>query len=464
MATVITEECINCGACEPECPNTAIYQGGVEYEYESKKIEALDEEIFYIVPEKCTECVGFFDYEACAAVCPVDCCVPDPDRPESENDLIARAQVIHPDTDFGEAFPSRFREGAGAPPAGAAGGEATSTVPVAAAGAAAGMFSAVPAAAAGAGLVARVERAVQRPRRTLKAGAPAELFDGELDMSFDEALGKIRRPSRTGASTLFGYGLAAAMPLLGALDHETKKGIEQVYGDRRFFSAQLSTAVNVVQNFLLYPILLALMSYGLGAAAPFTEGDRGWIFLGLLLATIETTVRLSDGVFRMMPASRMRYGASLYGAPLGIVLKPLVRRLLGSYRGGWVPVEGFYASEFEAKREREKRYGEVYTVEEFEHGYYVRMELPREIPPSAAKEELALGDEMPDYSIKLELADRALTIRGSVVDSDLRAVCGVSPAFPADFRTEIPVSGRLTGYRHRYGGKVLEVAVLRQGS
>ena len=129
-----------------------------------------------------------------------------------------------------------------------------------------------------------------------------------------------------------------------------------------------------------------------------------------------------------------------------------------------MPVEGFYSGEFEAQREREKRYGEVYTVEEFDHGYYVRMDLPREIPPSAAKDELGLGDEMPDYNIKLELADRALTIRGSVVDSDLRAVCGVSPAFPADFRTELPVGGSLTGYRHCYGGKVLEVAVLRQGA
>ena len=76
MATIITEECINCGACEPECPNTAIYQGGVEYDWQGKKNAALADEIFYIVPEKCTECVGFFDHEACAAVCPVDCCVP----------------------------------------------------------------------------------------------------------------------------------------------------------------------------------------------------------------------------------------------------------------------------------------------------------------------------------------------------------------------------------------------------
>ncbi|HEY0840430.1 MAG TPA: YfhL family 4Fe-4S dicluster ferredoxin [Vulgatibacter sp.] len=95
MATMITEECINCGACEPECPNGAISQG---------------EDIFVIDPKLCTECVGFHDEEACAAVCPVDCCVPDPNNVENEETLIARARQIHPDTDFGTDFPSRFRK------------------------------------------------------------------------------------------------------------------------------------------------------------------------------------------------------------------------------------------------------------------------------------------------------------------------------------------------------------------
>jgi ferredoxin len=122
MATVITSECINCGACEPECPNTAIYQGGVEWELNGVKHPAIATDIFYIVPEKCTECVGFFDHEACAAVCPVDCCVPDPKIPETEDVLIARAKQLHPDQAFPAEFPSRFRkEGAApAPSAGAA--------------------------------------------------------------------------------------------------------------------------------------------------------------------------------------------------------------------------------------------------------------------------------------------------------------------------------------------------------
>jgi ferredoxin len=117
MATVITSECINCGACEPECPNTAIYQGGVEWQAPDGSMHAaLSNDIFYIVPEKCTECVGFHDQEACAAVCPVDCCVPDPQRPETHDELLARARALHPGETIPDDAPSRFKkEGAGAP-------------------------------------------------------------------------------------------------------------------------------------------------------------------------------------------------------------------------------------------------------------------------------------------------------------------------------------------------------------
>jgi ferredoxin len=110
MSTMITEECINCGACEPECPNTAIYEGGAGYEYQGDTHAALSEDIYYIVPAKCTECVGFFDQEQCAAVCPVDCCVPNPEDVETEEQLIAKAKTIHPDQDFGGEVPSRFRK------------------------------------------------------------------------------------------------------------------------------------------------------------------------------------------------------------------------------------------------------------------------------------------------------------------------------------------------------------------
>ncbi len=115
MATTITSECVNCGACEPECPNTAIYQGGVPWvDAQGTEHPPLSNDIFYIVPEKCTECVGFFDHEACAAVCPVDCCVPDPQRPETHEALLARARTLHPDKTIGDDSPSRFHKEGGA--------------------------------------------------------------------------------------------------------------------------------------------------------------------------------------------------------------------------------------------------------------------------------------------------------------------------------------------------------------
>ena len=102
MALMITDECINCDVCQPECPNNAISQG---------------ETIYIIDPQLCTECVGFHDYEACAAVCPVDCCVTDPNNIETEEVLIARARALHPDLQIGETFESRFRKGEGKTPA-----------------------------------------------------------------------------------------------------------------------------------------------------------------------------------------------------------------------------------------------------------------------------------------------------------------------------------------------------------
>jgi ferredoxin len=119
MSTTITSECINCGACEPECPNTAIYAGGVEWDLNGQKSPAIAQDIYYIVPSKCTECVGFHDHEACAAVCPVDCCVPDPANPETQGVLLARARTLHPELSIPDDPPSRFLKEGGAAPAAA---------------------------------------------------------------------------------------------------------------------------------------------------------------------------------------------------------------------------------------------------------------------------------------------------------------------------------------------------------
>ncbi|HEV2321520.1 MAG TPA: YfhL family 4Fe-4S dicluster ferredoxin [Gammaproteobacteria bacterium] len=72
MALKITDACINCDVCEPECPNHAISQGP---------------EIYVIDPALCTECVGHFDKPQCQQVCPVDCIPLDPEHEETQEEL-----------------------------------------------------------------------------------------------------------------------------------------------------------------------------------------------------------------------------------------------------------------------------------------------------------------------------------------------------------------------------------------
>jgi ferredoxin len=75
MSLYITDECINCDVCEPECPNGAITQG---------------DEIYEIAPDLCTECVGHYETSQCVDVCPVDCILVDPENTETKDQLMEK--------------------------------------------------------------------------------------------------------------------------------------------------------------------------------------------------------------------------------------------------------------------------------------------------------------------------------------------------------------------------------------
>ena len=114
MAHRITDTCIFCGACEPECPNGAIYAGGDDWRFSDKTSlsgsfvsksgitgdadaghEALSNDYYYIVTDKCTECVGFHDEPQCASACPVDCCIKDEAHMETQEELEAKQKSLH---------------------------------------------------------------------------------------------------------------------------------------------------------------------------------------------------------------------------------------------------------------------------------------------------------------------------------------------------------------------------------
>lgn len=115
MAIKITDDCINCDACISECPNTAIYEPDEEWSYADgtelsgeitlrsngetvdadESFETKSDEFYFIITDKCTECKGFHDEPQCAAVCPVDACVPDEDNEETEEQLNEKKVWLH---------------------------------------------------------------------------------------------------------------------------------------------------------------------------------------------------------------------------------------------------------------------------------------------------------------------------------------------------------------------------------
>jgi ferredoxin len=467
MATMITAECINCGACEPECPNTAIYQGAVQWQAPDGAMHpAISNDVFYIVPEKCTECVGFHDHEACAAVCPVDCCVPDPKIPETHEVLLARARALHPSDSIPDDAPSRFKKAEGAP-------EAAPAAAAASAGAVAPAVAGVPAVAgAPAGVVVQQVVATRAPRRpgtgkverplSAVVRTPPPTFAGELPGEFDEILKSLGAPRRHVASA--GAGLAlrllgAGQGILGALPDGTKRRLEEAVSDTRFFNAQLATAGNVFLNFILYIaacVAIALMS---PSESVFAWGIRWWVFLGFTLALVEAMWRLRESFFRGVPIGDAPMRGAVYGAIL-LPVAGIVQSLCGR-RGvqSGVGFDGFYAGDehFDEKIERARRYGEVYKLEERDDAYLVHLEFPRVVPPTSLGQQLNLPREMPDYEYDLAVHGRHFVVHGHLADAQVRKITGVAPAFPPDFTTRIPLASEVTGFRHRLRGKTLEV-------
>src|ERR1700731_2423597 len=420
MATTITSECINCGACEPECPNTAIYAGGVPWELNGTPGAAIAEDIYYIVPSKCTECVGFHDHEACAAVCPVDCCIPDPANLETEGVLLARARELHPETTFPDGAPSRFRkEGGGAEaPAATANGEAKATGATAAAPAAAkpapaaaapAPKPAAPAAPAVAAPVAAAGLAMMNLPKDIGAlPGPVEEkhFPGEIETDFDTVLASVdATPLRTAP---MGMRIVFRLlePVLGAMPDSVKAELEEAVGTTSGFSRVRSTALNMILNLILYPILLTAFGVLVRGDGLYSQSTGGWIMLGILIAMGESAWRLREGIFHAKPASELIYRGCWYGialAPLGSMLARAGGRGRPTERK--VAFDGFEGTMHEDKTERDRRYGTVYTVGEYANAYLVRLEMPRKLPPSSLKRFWNLPDEMPDYDYNIILGD-----------------------------------------------------------
>jgi hypothetical protein len=456
MATMITTECINCGACEPECPNNAIRQG---------------DPVYVIDPLLCTECVGFHDYEACAAVCPVDCCVTDPNNIESEEVLIDRARSLHPETSFGDSFQSRFHKADGGPVAAAVDGSKEGaaapvapakvvtpvTVPPVKPEAAPVAAPPPPSAMTPASAVKPFPKPAPQPRKEPK---PKKIFPNELPNDFDELATEFRSNGKM--SRLARLVIALSQPVLGALPHKMKKNLALAVNNPVVFSVAGSTGLNIVHNALLYPIVLMVLASAVkGPTILFSQSINIFVFVGIILAMIEGVFRLRDGIFHVKPPEEMKFPAAIYGLPLAVLLQPLLAKQTGVLRNLPIPVDGFYSRGFVDKLERERRYGNVYTVEDGGGALLLRLEFPRWIPDIGVADRAEIADEMPDYDYDLALKGGQFIIRGRCTDERVRRVSSSMGAFPPEFTTVIPLQDPIVGFVHKFENKLLEVFLVK---
>lgn len=462
MATMITNECINCGACEPECPNNAISQG---------------EELYVIDPLLCTECVGFHDYEACAAVCPVDCCVTDPNNVETEEVLITRAREIHQDVQFGEKFESHFHKGAETTEDNAPQAVQTSAHGDTNGGEVAPVESL-------AAKESQAQKSEEKPRQVVPrvplqsggitfspqpkaAQTPTAVrlekhFPGEVSVSFQDVLSQFEMRG-TLSKTLPRILIFFMQPILGALPHQVKKNLERAVGNLVAFSAAGATGINVLLNLLLYPLILIGVKTAIaGVDILFSQQINVYILIGVCLGLVEGTYRLGDGIFRIKPAETMTLRAAVYGIFLSFGIKPLMAQQIGVLRRLPIPVDGFYEKGFVEKLERERRYGNVYRMEDWGESYFLRVEFPRKVPDIGLPIRSELPDKMPDYDYDLGLKNGTFVIKGRCPDERIRSISSSVGAFPPEFTTVIPLEEKVTGFSHRFEDNLLEILLLKE--
>ena len=364
------------------------------------------------------------------------------------------ARELHTDVEFGDEFESRFRtegtaepaEAPSAPVADAANGAATTMAPAEPV----AIPAPLPAAPAS---PAPVEEQEPEPREP-------KVFPGQLPMGFEELVQRIQ----TSESSLLRITVLLLQPLLGALPAGSRDDLAELAG-RRYFVGGAATALNMILNMILYPIVFVAAGVaveGLGLA--FDKTVNLYILVGFVIALMEVLYRLRQSIFRAVPVEEVAVSAALYGVPLAILLRPLLLHRGKLLRRIPVPVEGFYDARFVEKLERERRYGHAYTVEDLGKAYHLRLEFPTQVPRLGIAMTPKLPGAMPDYDYDLLLKEGQLIVRGKLPDSRIRQISSSVGAFPPEFTTVIPLQDRVYGFVHHVSSKVLDVLLLKESA
>jgi len=305
------------------------------------------------------------------------------------------------------------------------------------------------------------EPASSKDAATQSAGGPQAQrhFPGELPGSFEEVLTRIPRRNPLG----FLLVVCVLQPVLGALPHDVKAELEARIDKPLCFNAARATGLNILCNMILYPVVLMVLAAMVrGVDILFSQNINVFILTGIFLGLVEGGYRLRDGIFHVKPEEEVVLRGAFYGMPMVGLVHGFVSRNSGLLRQLPIPIEGFYDKGFVEKLERERRYGQAYTLEDLGDAYHLRMEFPRLTPDIGLAGRTDLPREMPDYAYELELKDGHFIVKGRCVDERVRKVTGNVGAFPSGFTTVIPLGERVQGYSYHYDDKILQVILLKE--
>ncbi|MBY0279681.1 hypothetical protein K2Z84_30475, partial [Candidatus Binatia bacterium] len=312
--------------------------------------------------------------------------------------------------------------------------------------------------------VGKVEKKAAAPLQ--QPAARTVPYRGELPLGFDEARELVSTAPAAKGLPVVPIAVSLLQPLLGALPAKTKDRLEAAFNDRRIFSSAGATGMNLCVHMVVIPLVFTAFAVFALNESFYSKAVRPWFFYGILAAIAEAIFRMRECVLQARPLSEAVYRGAVYGPFLIPLVMPLLRRAHVHTEENREAFEGYYggSTAYDDKRERERRYGEVFTIEERPSGWLFRMELPRRIPPSGVKQELGLGDEMPDYDLSLSLEGSVFVVHGKVLDPRLRTIAATAPAFPPDFTTRLPLAERCIGFVQRYANKTLEVVLVKQSA
>lgn len=269
-------------------------------------------------------------------------------------------------------------------------------------------------------------------------------------------------------------GLALAMPLLGALPPLLRKEIEDRVQDELYFSGSQAAAFNMVANLFIYSFAAVALVFA-GGGTIFSLAARVAIFQGLMLASAEAAFRFMGGSLWYRGKQQEFILGAIYTLPVTIaysVWRMVQRNQAHLNRSPFTRLwadgsevgDKRHMADLELDRDRKRRYGNVYEIQNTPSQIFIRVEMPRSVPEHPEREKLGLGRAMPHYEYEVKQDGNVVTLRARVPDGEVKRLISRVNSFPPSMRKNFFFEEQIKGYEVSYDAETYTLSIAIQKS